>query len=150
MFGPGMCLDRLVLAQGGLKTISPLVTKEGQRSANYGIQIASVLRARITTEQTRGGLSILKLTSLVLAIIGSVAGLIAAHYWYRASKVAISPAWELVPSRELETKNIMGWVTGNMIAFTSSGKLNKYAARWSAVAVMASGFSALFGSLWEK
>ena len=91
----------------------------------------------------------MKLTSLVFAIVGSVTGLIAAHYWYRASKVEISPAWELVPSkeREVETKNIMGWVTGNMIAFTSSSKLNKYAARWSAVAVMASGFSALFGSL---
>lgn len=89
----------------------------------------------------------MKLISIVFAIVGSITGLIAAHYWYRASKVEISPAWELVPSREMETKNIMGWVTGNMIAFTRSGKLNKYAARWSAVAVMASGFSALFGSL---
>lgn len=91
----------------------------------------------------------MKLASLVFASVSFVTGLIAAHYWHRASKVQISPAWELVPSRESETveKNIMGWVTGNMIAFTSSGKLNKSAARWSAVAVAAAGFSSLFGSL---
>lgn len=91
----------------------------------------------------------MKLIGIVFAVISSVAGLIAAYYWYRATKIGISPAWELVPSRESETveKNIMGWVTGNMIAFTSSGKLNKYAALWTAVAVATGGFSSLFNSL---
>jgi uncharacterized membrane protein len=74
-----------------------------------------------------------KVIALVCAFISLITGLVAAYYWYRASKVGISPGWKL-ESGEAE-KNIMGWVTGCMIAITASGKLNKLAALLTAVSV---------------
>ncbi len=79
--------------------------------------------------------------ALVLASISVGAGLLSAYYWYDASKVGIAPAWT-TESGELD-KNIMAWVAGSMIAFTMSGKLNKRAAGWTALAV-ASGAIANF------
>lgn len=83
----------------------------------------------------------MKIVGLILAFISFGSGLLATYYWYRASKVGISPGWT-VESGELD-RNIMGWVTGCMIAFTESGNLNKRAAGWTALAV-ASGAIASF------
>lgn len=67
--------------------------------------------------------------------MGFVSGLIAARYWHAASRIAVSPAWELEIRGDV-FKNIMGWVTGNMIAFKKSGELNRRAALWTAAAVV--------------
>jgi hypothetical protein len=82
----------------------------------------------------------LKWISLGSALLSVVSGLVAAYYWYLASRVEISPAWPLDIHGDRE-KNVMGWVAGNMIAFTKSGKLNKRAARWTALAVASSAIS---------
>ena len=79
----------------------------------------------------------MKILSVVLSIMGFVSGMIAAHYWHAASRVAVSPAWELDIRGDV-CKNIMGWVAGNMIAFKKSGELNRRAALWTAVAVVLS------------
>ena len=72
-----------------------------------------------------------------LSFLGFVLGFVSAYYWFQASKVAVSPAWELEIRGDVD-KNIMGWVTGNMIAFKKSGELNKRAALWTAAAVAVS------------
>jgi hypothetical protein len=77
-----------------------------------------------------------------MKLISLGSGLASAYYWYLASRVEISPAWDMDIRGDGE-KNVMGWVTGNMIAFTKSGKLNKRAACWTALAV-ASGAIANF------
>ena len=78
--------------------------------------------------------------SLVAALLSVISGRVGAYYWYLASRVEISPAWRLDIRGDSE-KNVMGWVAGNMIAFTKSGKLNKRAAGWTALAVASSAIS---------
>jgi hypothetical protein len=84
-------------------------------------------------------MNILKFISIALSVFGLVFGLIAAWYWLKASQVSIKPAWEL-EIRGNVNKNIMGWVTGNMIAFKDAGDLNARAALLTAIAI-------LFGSV---
>lgn len=76
----------------------------------------------------------MKAIGLAFSLLSTASGFISAYYWYCASKVNISPAWELEIRGDRE-KNIMGWVTGNMIAFTKSGVLNKRASIWTAVTI---------------
>jgi hypothetical protein len=91
----------------------------------------------------------MKLIGLLFALIALFSGLVSAYYWYRASLVKIAPAWKLEIEGDRE-KNIMGWVTGNMIAFRESGILNKQAALWTAVTVLFGAISSLLGVLSSK
>jgi hypothetical protein len=70
----------------------------------------------------------------LLAIVSLISGLFSAFYWYRASKVIVSPAWKPKIRGDSE-KNIMSWVAGNMAALTTSGKWNARAAVLAAIAV---------------
>ncbi len=74
-----------------------------------------------------------KVIGLVCAFIAFVTGLIAAHYWHRASKVPIVPAWRVEPGESDASSR--GWQSGTMEAFSKSGQLNKVAARWTAISV---------------
>ena len=97
-------------------------------------------------------MNILKFVSIVLSVFGLIIGLIAAHYWLKASKVAIEPAWQLEIRGDVnknKIKNIMGWVTGNMIAFKKASDLNARAAWLTAVAVVVSLLSSLLSTLSE-
>lgn len=76
----------------------------------------------------------------VLATISLATGLISAYYWHQASKVKVSPAWEPEIRGDRE-RNVMAWVTGNMVAFTESGNLNKLAAWYAAIAVASGAIS---------
>jgi len=87
----------------------------------------------------------LKIVAFVLALIALGCGLVAAVYWYRSSKAKIVPAWPLEISGPID-KNIMGWVTGAMIAFRKSSDLNRVAAIWTGVSVTFGGLSAMIGS----
>lgn len=80
----------------------------------------------------------MKVIAVVCAVVSFGTGLAAAFYWYRASKIGVSPGWNVEPG-EAE-RNIMGWVSGCMIAITASGKLNTIAALLTAVSV---GFGAI-------
>lgn len=88
----------------------------------------------------------MRLFGLIVALVSFGAGLISAYYWFIAGRIGISPAWNLDIPGETE-KNIMGWVTGNMIAFTKSGQLNKRAACWTAVAVALGAISNFIAAL---
>jgi hypothetical protein len=75
-------------------------------------------------------------------------GLIAAYYWYRASRIKIYPVWEnmmegvIGNEQQIYTEyltndmNMMAWVKGNMVAFTKSAKMNANAAVWTAITVV--------------
>jgi len=87
----------------------------------------------------------MKCISLTLAIASFGSGAVSAYYWYLASKVAISPAWE--PQIQGDSiKNVMAWVTGSMIAFRKSAVLNQRAAIWTAITVASTTIANLFAA----
>ena len=69
----------------------------------------------------------LKLINFALSMLAFVVGLYATYLWYKASKLGVSPAWELHLPRDVIAKspsvkasdvvdnNIMGWVSGVII-----------------------------------
>ena len=79
----------------------------------------------------------LKTLSVILSVVGFLIGLVSAYYWHAASKVTVSSAWELEVRGDV-SRNIMGWVTGNMVAFKKSSDLNRQAALWTAATVIVS------------
>jgi hypothetical protein len=91
-------------------------------------------------------MNILKCISVALSVFGLIFGLIAAYYWLKASQVSIEPAWKLEIRGNVNT-NIMGWVTGNMIAFKKAGDLNARAAWLTAVAIVVSSMGSLLSTL---
>ena len=91
-------------------------------------------------------MSTLKILSVVLSVIGLLFGLVSAYCWHAASRVTVSPAWELEIRGDIN-KNIMGWVTGNMIAFKRSGDLNKRAALWTAATILVSTVASVLSTL---
>jgi hypothetical protein len=81
-------------------------------------------------------------SALVLALLGTITGVIAAWYWYRASRVKLAPAWETDIHGDV-SGNMMSWVTGTMQAFKRSSDLNARAARWTAASVLLNALSAV-------
>ncbi|MGY8677100.1 hypothetical protein Q2941_04705 [Bradyrhizobium sp. UFLA05-153] len=91
------------------------------------------------------------------AIAGAFAGLMGAYYWYVSSTVEIKRwgANEHVPfpdgDQQQEMLNRMTgmntlWLGGMYEATQQTARLNKKAARWTAVAVALGGASSLFSS----
>jgi len=87
-----------------------------------------------------------KSISLILSILSAVSGFISAYYWYLASKVTVTPAWELEIRGDRE-KKYYGGVTGNMIAFTKSGSLNRRASIWTAMTIALAAISSLLAAV---
>lgn len=87
-------------------------------------------------------------TLIVLSTVMFVVGSIAVYYWYKASKVMVKPMWEeggtLV---EIPMTNHSKWLTAIYIGTEKAGRLNKIAARWTAVSVMLSAVVSLISSL---
>ena len=83
-----------------------------------------------------GELKRMQCLGVVLAFISLISGVVSAYYWYRSSRIKISPAWE--PDIDGDPgKNVMAWVPGNMIALTQSGRSNRSAALWATLAAVA-------------
>lgn len=86
---------------------------------------------------------------LAVAIAGFAAGLVAAFYWYRASRVNFVPFWEanggVEPVDPLQSAE--HWVVALMKTGRKSGKLNRIAAVWTALSVLLSAISAVLGAL---
>ncbi len=73
----------------------------------------------------------------IIALCGAAAGLVAAYYWYLASKIEARPVWDDDPSlnpKSIEMNNF-GWVNALGAAFFHSSNKNATAAKWTAVAV---------------
>jgi fructose-specific phosphotransferase system IIC component len=108
---------------------------------NYKRALKGPLTSRLSQS-----MNILKILSIVLSVVGLLFGLVSAYWWHAAGKVTVSPAWELEIRGDIN-KNIMGWVTGNMIAVKRSGDLNKCAALWTAATILVSTLASVLSTL---
>jgi len=85
-------------------------------------------------------------TAVLLAIAGFVVGLAAAWYWLRASRIDAVPVWaDREPVDPMMSQ--AGWIAGLLVAANESARLNKCAAKLTAVAVVlatSSGVAGLF------
>jgi hypothetical protein len=94
----------------------------------------------------------MKSASIACATIGLVTGLIAAWQWYKSSKVEIDPGWSL-PGTGGHTEPVIPELrdldlhAGTITAFRDAANLNKIAALWTAVTVLAAAASSIFGAL---
>jgi hypothetical protein len=88
----------------------------------------------------------MKLMSFSFALLALVTGLIAAYYWYKASKVEIVPLWQKLHIMEPIGGGDSHWIVGILEAVGESCSLNKIAAVWTASSVFLSAVSAVIGS----
>ena len=82
----------------------------------------------------------MKILAFLLGMSSAAAGLYAAWLWWQASRVEIDPMWDNVSTFEhvdIGQSNAT-WIVAGMRASARSGKLNRSAARWTALAVMLS------------
>jgi len=86
-------------------------------------------------------------SAIPLGIVSLVFGLIAAWYWYRASKVAIEPKFHELSEDVHEVDFNWALVKAIMIAAQQSSALNRSAALWTAAAVLLSGATTLLSTL---
>jgi hypothetical protein len=86
----------------------------------------------------------------IVAILGAVAGLIAAIYWYLASKTPVKADWDYDP--KLKPKNMVedAWGLANALerAFMISSSRNVTAAIWTAISMGLSAISVII-SKWH-
>jgi len=90
----------------------------------------------------------MKYVGLVLALFAFGAGLIAARYWYSASKVQIIPVWEEsgVIEPVMPDQSNADWIVGLIATAQKAGRLNKIAAVWTAISVSLGTASAVAGA----
>jgi hypothetical protein len=85
-----------------------------------------------------------KYLELVLAAVAFITGLLAAWYWYKASRIQTVPKWGY--SGEGHWAQALGqhrWTEELITSTSESARLNKIAALWTAVAVMLNALAAL-------
>ena len=92
--------------------------------------------------------------SLILALLSCVCGAAGACYWYRSAMVEAIPTWAdasdnpdftNVPMIDLLGRD--GWISRAIKALTESSRLNKWAALWSAAAVILTALSSVSSAL---
>jgi len=79
--------------------------------------------------------------SFILALVSAITGLWAAYKWYEASKVDIRPFDE--SGHEIPTADVRVWINALRGTLDKSGKTNRIAAIWTAVAVASAGLSSV-------
>jgi hypothetical protein len=92
----------------------------------------------------------MKVGGIVTAVAALIAGLIAAWYWYRSSKVQIEPMWPQGPMGLVEPGEVEasqgGWIGGTLLAFSASADLNSKAALWTAGSVVLAAISSVLSA----
>lgn len=84
---------------------------------------------------------ILKSVAIVLALLGLGAAIIAARYWWKASRVTIpETAASITDVPEL-------YIMGTQVAFNESARLNQVAAIWTGIAALLSSAASVAGIL---
>ena len=83
----------------------------------------------------------LKCLAVIFAGLGLVAAIIAAAYWWKASRVSIpNPVASISDVQEL-------YILGTQVAFNESSRLNSCAAIWTGVAAILSATASVVGVL---
>lgn len=85
-----------------------------------------------------------RLISVAFPCLALVFGLMAAHYWYKSSKIEIVPCWAIEPGEPFLAQ--MGWIVGTMGAMKKSSELNKKAALLTAVSIVFGAISSVVGA----
>jgi hypothetical protein len=92
----------------------------------------------------------MKYVSIGIAVLSLGAGLIAAWYWYKASRVHILPFWRtdtgVMEPLDVGQSNA-AWIVAQLQTTQTSGRLNGIAALWTAAAVILGGISSIVSSL---
>lgn len=83
--------------------------------------------------------------ALIFALISFAAGIIAAWYWVASTRVNIDPA---IYTRLNGGKSfrMMEWIDSVMATSKSISQLNRRAAIWTAISVLAAGLSAVLAA----
>ncbi len=103
-------------------------------------------------------LSALDISFAVATLAAFTVGLLAAYYWFKASKIQIDPGWRGgSPQSAADARRTiepgepqlseMGWLNGTMEAVGKSADLNGRAAGLTAVAVVLSALASFLGAL---
>ena len=100
----------------------------------------------------------LSILCISLAFAAFIVGLLAAHYWFRASTIVTDPGWRggspqsaadyqrpIEPGEPQLSE--MFWLSAAMAAAEKSAEFNRVAARLTAVAVVLSALSSVLGAL---
>jgi len=87
------------------------------------------------------------LFNIILTVATAVIGLHAAGLWLASSKITADPGWDGVTTREPvdPSQSNAAWISGIMEANTRSARLNRLAAKWTAVSVALGACTALVG-----
>lgn len=89
----------------------------------------------------------MKFLAVGIALAALICGLVAAWYWYKASKVPFAPNYDELPADVSDIDFHGALVTAVMIAVQKAGALNRLAALWTAAAVVLGGAASLIDTL---
>jgi len=81
------------------------------------------------------------------SIVSVLCGLVAAWYWFEASRIPFKPHYDQLPDDVSENEFHGALVTAVMIAVQKAGALNRVAALWTAASVLLSGSASLIDTL---
>jgi len=86
-------------------------------------------------------MSLTKTLAITFALLGFIAAVVAAFYWWKASTTdSPEPVASISDASELH-------ILGNQVAFNESSRLNSVAARWTGVAAVLNATSSVLGLL---
>ena len=86
-------------------------------------------------------MSLTKSLAITFALLGLIAAVVAAFYWWKASTIASSePVASISDAPELH-------ILGNQVTFNESSRLNSIAARWTGVGALLSAVASVLGVL---
>lgn len=90
----------------------------------------------------------MKVVSIVLALLALAAGLLAAWYWRKSSKVLFVPAYPTETGLASPSFNqAEAWIPAVINTFQKAGRLNMIAAQWTAAAVALGAAASVVGAL---
>ncbi|HEX3709518.1 MAG TPA: hypothetical protein VHV56_06480 [Pseudolabrys sp.] len=89
----------------------------------------------------------MKIIAIWLAAVSLICGLVAAWYWYRASKIPFQPRYSELGDDVSEAEFLGELTTSVMMAVQKTSALNRLAALWTAAAVMLGGAASLIDTL---
>jgi hypothetical protein len=85
--------------------------------------------------------------AVILGATSLICGLIAAWFWYQASKIQFAPNFHELPEDVTESDFNWTLVKAIMTAVQQESALNRLAALWTAVAVVLGGVANFMGTL---
>lgn len=91
--------------------------------------------AEVQVDEARPQDDSMKTLPVVFNAAAIITGLIAAYYWYKASRIAVVPSWGITEPGGAQASQ-MGWIAGMLDAGKKSADLNKTAALLTAISVL--------------